>query len=55
MLMTGSFKFNGFIYRKFDKFTSELHPIPVRADVWHTLEVDLIGPLPETAMGKSTS
>ena len=37
--------------RKFDKFTAELHPIPVRDKVWDTIGVDLIGPLPETSRG----
>ena len=40
-----------FLFRKFDKFTAELHPIPVKDDVWHTIGVDLIGPLPETPRG----
>ncbi len=35
--------------RKFDKFTAELHPVPLCDEVWHTIGVDLIGPLPETA------
>lgn len=35
--------------RKFDKYTAELHPIPVLPKVWHTVGVDLIGPLPQTA------
>ena len=39
------------IFRKMDKFTAELHPIPVTAEVWHTVGVDLIGPLTETARG----
>ncbi len=34
--------------RKFDKFTAELHPMD---QVWHTIGVDLIGPLPETEKG----
>ena len=34
--------------RKFDKTSAELHPIPVKGEVWHTIGVDLIGPLPET-------
>ena len=33
-------------FRKFNKFTAELHPVPV-----HTIGVDLIGPLPETTRG----
>ena len=37
--------------RKFDKFTAELHPIPVNDQVWHTIGVDLIGPLPVTERG----
>eukprot|EP00731_Ephydatia_muelleri_P010481 Em0005g1067a len=37
--------------RKFDKFSAELHPIPVKDEVWHTIGVDLIGPLPETQKG----
>ena len=38
-------------FRKFNKFTAELHPVPVHDEVWHTIGVDLIGPLPETARG----
>ena len=34
--------------RKFDKTSAELHPIPVKGEVWHTIGVVLIGPLPET-------
>eukprot|EP00731_Ephydatia_muelleri_P022608 Em0015g191a len=37
--------------RKFDKFSAELHPIPVKDEEWHTIGVDLIGPLPETQKG----
>ncbi len=40
-----------FYYSKFDKATAELHPIPVHDEVWHTIGVDLIGPLPETSRG----
>ena len=40
-----------FFHRKFQKFTAELHPIPVKANVWRTIGVDLIGPLPETERG----
>ena len=36
------------IFSKVDKFSAELHPIPVKDEVWHTIGVDLIGPLPET-------
>ena len=36
------------IVRKINKFIAELHPIPVTAEVWHTVGVDLIGPLTET-------
>ena len=36
---------------KFDKFPAELHPIKVKDDVWHTIGVDLIGPLPEIPRG----
>ena len=39
------------LHRKFDKFSAELHPIPVRDEVWHTVGVDMIGPLPETPRG----
>ena len=39
------------IFRKFDKYTAELHPIPVKDEVWHTIGVDLIGPLPEIPRG----
>ena len=38
-------------FRKFDKVTAQLHPIPMRGEVWHTVGVDLIGPLPETCRG----
>ena len=38
-------------YRKCDKVTAELHPIPVKDKVWHMIGADLIGPLPETARG----
>ena len=40
-----------FVVKEFNKFTAELHPIPVRDEVWHTIGVDLIGPLPETPRG----
>lgn len=40
-----------FICSKFDKFSAELHPIPVKDEVWHTIGVDLIGPLPVTQKG----
>ena len=33
------------------KFTAELHPIPVWDKVWHTIGVDLVGPLPKTSGG----
>ena len=33
-------------------YVSELHPVPVTDEVWHTIGVDLIGPLPETPKGK---
>ena len=36
-----------------DKFTAELHPIPVRDEVWHTIGVDFIGPLPTKARGNN--
>ena len=39
------------IFGKFDKYTAELHPIPVKDEVWHTIGVDLIGSLPETPRG----
>ena len=44
-------KLNLLLCRKFDKFTAKLHPIPVRDEVWDTIGVDLIGPLPETSRG----
>ncbi len=34
------------------KCDSELRPIPVKDQVWHTVGVNLIGPLPETRNGK---
>ena len=39
-----------FFNRKFEKAASELHPIPIKPEVWHTVGVDLIGSLPKTAM-----
>ena len=36
---------------KFDKFSAELHSIPVKDEVRHTIGVDLIGPLPDTQKG----
>ena len=39
---------------KFDMFSAELHPIPVKDEVWHTIGVDLIGPLPETQKETNT-
>ena len=41
---------NAFLYL-FDKFSAELHPIPVKDEVWHTIGVDFIGPLPITQKG----
>ena len=38
------------IFSKFDKFSAELHPIAVKDEVWHTIGVDLIGPLPESLL-----
>ena len=40
-----------YLPRRFDKFTAELHPIPVKEEFWHTIGVDLIGPLPKTTRG----
>ena len=31
-----------------ENLTRLLHPIPVKGEVWHTIGVDLIDPLPET-------
>ncbi|KAL5503401.1 hypothetical protein EMCRGX_G010343 [Ephydatia muelleri] len=36
---------------KFVKSNAKLHPVPVRAQVWHKVGIDLIGPLPETKKG----
>ncbi|KAL5468790.1 hypothetical protein EMCRGX_G029909 [Ephydatia muelleri] len=30
-----------------------IHPVPVQAQVWHTIRIDLIGPLPLTAKGNT--
>eukprot|EP00731_Ephydatia_muelleri_P025267 Em0017g350a len=31
--------------KKLSKASAELHPIPVRSEVWHQVEIDLVGPL----------
>ena len=31
--------------RKLSKASAELHPIPVRSEVWHQVGIDLVGPL----------
>ena len=36
---------------KFKKTRAALHPIPVKDQVWHTIGIDLIGPLPTTDAG----
>eukprot|EP00731_Ephydatia_muelleri_P026170 Em0018g270a len=36
---------------KFVKSNAKLHPVPVRAQVWHKVGLDLIGPLPLTKKG----
>eukprot|EP00731_Ephydatia_muelleri_P028242 Em0019g1115a len=36
---------------KFIKSNAMLHPVPVRAQVWHKVGIDLIGPLPLIAKG----
>eukprot|EP00731_Ephydatia_muelleri_P010665 Em0005g1251a len=36
---------------KFVKSNAKLHPVPVRAQLWHKVGIDLIGPLPETKKG----
>ena len=36
---------------KLRKTAATLHPIPVKDEVWHQLDMDLAGPLPETAAG----
>ena len=40
------------VYRKFDKTSVELHPLPVKGKVWHTIGVDLIVPIPDTINNK---
>ena len=40
------------IFSNLTSSSAELHPIPVNLDeVWHTIGVNLIGPLPETEKG----
>ena len=36
---------------KFHKTPARIHPIPVTDQVWHTVGIDLIGPLPKTERG----
>ena len=36
---------------KFNKTPARIHPIPVTDQVWHTVGIDLIGPLPATEKG----
>ncbi|KAL5500016.1 hypothetical protein EMCRGX_G011506 [Ephydatia muelleri] len=31
--------------KKLSKASAELHPIPVKSEVWHQVEIDLVGPL----------
>ena len=38
--------------KKLDASAGVLHPIPVKAQIWHQVGMDLIGPLPETSPGK---
>ena len=33
------------------KASGELHPIPIKHDLWHQVGMDLIGPLTETSRG----
>ena len=35
--------------KKFDASAGVLHPITVKAQIWHQVGMDLIGPLPETS------
>ena len=37
--------------KKLDASAGVLHPIPVKAQIWHQVGMDLIGPLPETSLG----
>ena len=39
--------------KKFHASAGVLHPIPVniKAQIWHQVGMDLIGPLPETSLG----
>ena len=36
---------------KFNKTPAPIHPIPVTDQVWHTVGIDLVGPLPKTERG----
>ena len=37
--------------KKLDASAGVLHPIPVKAQLWHQVGMDIIGPLPETSLG----
>ena len=37
--------------KKLDASAEVLHPIPVKAQIWHQVGMDLIGLLPETSLG----
>ena len=37
--------------KKLDALAGVLHSIPVKAQIWHQVGMDLIGPLPETSLG----
>ena len=37
--------------KKLDTLAGVLHPIPVKAQIWHQVRMDIIGPLPETSPG----
>ena len=40
---------------KIDASVEVLHPIPVKAQIWHQMGMDLIGPLPEHHLAINTS
>ena len=39
------------LYRAFEKYSAELYPIKVKDEVWSTVGIDLIRPLPLTERG----
>ena len=42
------YSLHNILYRAFEKYSAELYPIKVKDEVWSTVGIDLIGPLPLT-------